>query len=238
MTTITSWSWSRLSVYEACPAKAKYKFIDKLPEPPSPAMERGDDIHKKADAYITGRLDSLPVELKGYKKDFTRWREAHRAWAAEEPDALLVETEQTWAYTSSWGLTRYNDWTGCWLRIKTDLTIQVDDYDLEIIDFKTGKNRPEQVSEYRQQLKLYDVGALVRFNEPRLRVRSRLVFLDIPSCEVEGDTVTVADVDRLKREWEQRADRMTADKKFMPTPSDSACRWCSFSRSKGGPCKY
>ena len=36
----TSWSFSRYMDYKGCPAKAKYKHLDKLQEPPNDAMAR------------------------------------------------------------------------------------------------------------------------------------------------------------------------------------------------------
>ena len=62
-TTITSWSFSRYSVYILCALKAKFAFVDKIKEPGNDAMARGDAIHKQAEAYLKGTLARLPVEL-------------------------------------------------------------------------------------------------------------------------------------------------------------------------------
>ena len=43
---INQWSYSRLSCYEKCPKQAEFKFIKKIKEPGSPAMDRGKDMHK------------------------------------------------------------------------------------------------------------------------------------------------------------------------------------------------
>ena len=68
---LTSWSFSRYQDYKSCPAKAKYKHIDKLKEPPSPAMERGAAIHNLCEQYVRGTLAKLPPELKLFKDEFT-----------------------------------------------------------------------------------------------------------------------------------------------------------------------
>jgi hypothetical protein len=46
MSNITQWSYSRLKVFESCPKKAEYAFIQRIKEPGNKAMDRGKDIHK------------------------------------------------------------------------------------------------------------------------------------------------------------------------------------------------
>ena len=48
---VKSWSYSAYALYDQCPAKYRYAKIDKLPEPRSEALERGDRIHKEVEAY-------------------------------------------------------------------------------------------------------------------------------------------------------------------------------------------
>ena len=59
---ITSWSFSRYSDYQQCPAKAKYKHVLRMKEPPNDAMARGTAIHTMAEDYIKGKLNPLQVE--------------------------------------------------------------------------------------------------------------------------------------------------------------------------------
>jgi hypothetical protein len=62
-----AFSYSRWSLWERCPAAFKYKHIDKLPEPASPAMERGRKIHKEAEDFINGKVVDLPESLARFK---------------------------------------------------------------------------------------------------------------------------------------------------------------------------
>ena len=66
----TSWSFSRYMDWRGCPAKAKYKHLDKLAEPPNAAMERGSMIHKLAEDYTLGVLKRIPAELKAFADEF------------------------------------------------------------------------------------------------------------------------------------------------------------------------
>src|SRR3990167_2871281 len=125
---ITSWSYSRYSKYTECPAAAKYKFIDKLAEPGSEAMERGNVIHKMAEDYTKGATKKLPQELARFKDEFAELKKSKPM------------IEETWAFTKEWAETVWNDWNGVWLRIKTDAAC-LDDDTLYVIDHKTGKKR-------------------------------------------------------------------------------------------------
>lgn len=214
---ITSWSYSRYSVYKECPAKAKYKFIDKLPEPPSQAMERGISIHKMAEDYASGSITTLPKELKFFKDEFKELR------------ASSPMVEDTWAFTKDWNETKWNDWQGCAVRIKTDAYC-LDEDTLYVIDHKTGKMRDG----YDEQLSLYGLGAMLKF--PHIQnVSTQLWFLD------SGDQVikeySIDQMNILLDGWNKKVAPMLNDVRFPPKPSN-ACRWCAFSKSKGGPCKY
>ena len=46
---ITTWSYSRWTTYEDCPARARYKFLDRLPDPSGPGEDRGTALHKAAE---------------------------------------------------------------------------------------------------------------------------------------------------------------------------------------------
>ncbi len=112
---LTSWSFSRYSQYQQCPAKAKYKFLEKRPEPSGPALVRGDMVHKAGEAYLRGTSAKLIPELKAFAGEFKDLR------ARKRKDPASVSVEETWAFRKDWSRTVYNDWNGCWLRIKVDI---------------------------------------------------------------------------------------------------------------------
>lgn len=214
---ITSWSYSRYSLYSKCPAKAKYKFIDKMPDPGGPAMERGNLIHKLAEDYTLGNLKKLPPELAKFKDEFTELKKSKPI------------VEQTWAFTKDWLKTRWDDWQNCALRIKTDASC-VDGTDLYIIDHKTGKKYDDN----KEQLELYAVGGALWFPKVK-KIITQLWYLD--SGEVVDQEFDAKDAPKLQKEWDKRVEPMLNDTRFAPKPSHE-CRWCPFSKSKGGPCKF
>lgn len=230
---VTSWSFSRYSDYESCPLKFKLKHLDKIAEPPSPAMQRGADIHKLAEDYVKGLIHKLPPELKNFADEFKALRKVYRT----DPDNMVVE--DNWAFTKEWGITQWNDWVSCWVRIKLDCAQQIGDGVMEVTDYKTGKYSEFKNADYLKQLELYALSALLQF--PHLKeVRPRLMYLDVKKIYPAPESPIVytrAQLPALKKRWAARVAPMFADKTFAPKPSH-ACTWCFYSKSKNGNCKY
>jgi hypothetical protein len=92
-----------------------------------------------------------------------------------------------------------------------------------------------------EQLSLYALAALLLSAVEDVAVVPRLLYLD------SGDTFppvgqvityTRADTTNLMKIWSNNVKPMMNDTRFAPTPSTNACRFCSFSSAKGGPCKF
>ena len=234
---ITSWSFSRYNTYVQCPLKLKLNAIDRIKEPGNEAMARGDMIHKMAEAYIKGKGRVIPKELKLFVDEFKRLRAQYK----KKINGMVVE--DTWAFRRDWTETTWDDWTGCFLRIKLDCAHHEDDETMVISDWKTGKFRPEMNEDYIEQLELYALGAMVRY--PHIKtVKPRLVYLDLgliyPPAE-QPIIYTRDDIVKLKKNWEKRIKPMINDKIFAPRANDK-CRWCFYRASNkaagGGQCKF
>lgn len=241
-TTITSWSFSRLKVYQQCPFKAKLKFIDKLKEPSDPdgPMARGDRIHKLAQAYIEGKGRTLPAELALFPNAFKKLRAIYKKTPAN------ITVEETWAFRKDWSRTTWDDWNNCWVRIKVDVQ-WIDETTVMIVDFKTGKYSPQwNLDEYMEQLELYAAGALLFYADrgPNLKVIPALYFLDHEIIHPEPGTWKIyvpSDLPALKKKWEKTTKPMLNDKTFAPKPN-RFCYNCHFRKDNvangGGQCKF
>lgn len=214
----TAWSYSRVTDYEACPAKAKYKHIDKLKEPESPVLVRGTEIHKEAEQYSTKLIATMPESLTRFSQEFAALRKV----------SGLLNTECQIALTKDWKIA---DWFGpdAWCRVVIDCWYPSDG-DGIVIDYKTGKVREEGV----KQLSLYAL-AIFAGNEAIDTVVASLWYLD--SGDIITETFKRSDAKKLQREWAKRSLPILRDKAFKPKPGN-ACRWCNFSKSKLGPCVY
>lgn len=235
---ITSWSFSRYSVYKTCPLKLKLSAIDKISEPPNDAMKRGADIHKLAENFIKGVIPRIPKELKLFEAEFKELKKKFKKGVLTD---ILVE--DNWAFTSKWTETVWNDWVNCWVRIKLDLAHIIEPGVLEVIDWKTGKYREDSNEDYLEQLELYALGAFLMLpgiNE----VRPKLKYTDHGiTFPIKGAVLVYrrSDLPNLKKTWEKRVKAMMNDKVFAPKPNN-LCRWCFYRSSNkaagGGQCVY
>lgn len=220
---ITAWSYSRYNDYQQCPFKAKCKIILKLKEPGSVAMDRGSDIHKKIEAYLTGAVKRVPPEAKSLEKEY-------KAIKAKAP-----EVERELAFNSKWEPCSWFD-RSAWCRVKMDAVILPtvgSDGVVTVIDHKTGNLK--ESGEYDSQLSLYGLAGLISYPTADT-VISKLLFVD-HGREVFSDPIPRKELKKLQKKWEIMVKTMLSDTKFRPIPGNY-CRWCHFRKANGGPCEY
>lgn len=221
---LTAWSYSRWKTYDTCPLQAKYKFIDKLPEPASAAMERGSHIHDTIAAYLRG---DLPEEAHYGTAPIPGWTYFGRLF--NELRRLEPLVEQEWGFTKKWGVT---GWFGSdtWFRSKLDAGVVYGDGTVDVIDLKTGK----PYKDHAQQAELYAISIFRRYPETS-HVTVRFWYIDTGEESVFRFSRDM--IPPLLKAWTARAERMLNDRLFPPKPGQH-CRWCPFAKAKGGPCKY
>jgi CRISPR/Cas system-associated exonuclease Cas4 (RecB family) len=219
----TAWSYSRLNTYRQCPYRYKLTVIEKRKEPESSALLRGQTIHKLAENYIKGISKSIAPELKTFTAEFKALKK------------FDVDAETQWAFTREWKTTEWFAYD-VWNRMVIDAAALVkpkkkgSDIILRVIDFKTGK----VYGENEEQLGLYALGGMSRYPEVDA-VETELWYLD--QGEEKKIMFSREKVPELVEYWDKETKALFKDKTFAPRPGDH-CRWCPFSKSKGGPCKY
>lgn len=229
---VKAWSYSRYADYQQCPARFKYKHIDRLPDPGSAAMQRGSDVHKEGELYLkAGKRSKPPASYKYFAEEM------------KELVSLSPMVEQQWGFTREWKPT---SWFGndTWLRIICDVTVLYDDDTADLIDFKTGR----KYGTNEDQVELFAMGGFMMWPEVN-HVTARLWYLDVPDGPNDGDINPESTANTTIREytrdqfnksraaWEKRIKPMFNDTKFPPKANEK-CRWCAYSKSKGGPCKF
>lgn len=229
---ITSWSFSRWAAYQNCPFAAKLKFIDKLKEPSSQALERGTALHLLCEEYLRGVRKVVPKDIKLIEKELKDLKKR----------GAIPEAE--FAFTKDWEPVSWFD-KAAWVRVKADAVIPpVTDAEVptvEVHDFKSGgKLQPngEVVSkdEYPVQLRLYALAGLLTYPTAE-KAHTSLIFIDHGKVVPMEDEFTRKDVKILQKEWATRTKKMLNDTTYKPTPGN-ACRWCHFRKANGGPCQY
>jgi hypothetical protein len=215
---ITQLSFSRIKGWEKCPRQAKHKHIDKLPDGGNYATSRGADLHTLAEDYLNDPDKPCPPALQKIGSALLG--------LTQECDSF--ETEMRAAFDKYWKVVDFFDPT-VFMRAVYDYFGVRDNYGL-IVDHKSGKEYPE----HQDQQELY---ALTGFHyNPDLEViDTRMLYID-HGFQQGMNFTREADLERLTEIWAKRWDRVLADDVFAESPG-SHCRWCSYSKSKGGPCQ-
>jgi hypothetical protein len=220
---ITAWSFSRWETYVLCPFKFKCKFMDKLPTPQTPSMARGNQVHLDLKSYVTGETQTMPdVVVLPFQRTLV---DQIRAF-----DDKLVE--QQWGFDHNWRETGWFDRgpVKTWFRSILDVALLYEDLVAEVIDWKTGKVYGENA----EQMELFALSLMCKF-KPATHVITRLVYLDAKAEQIAE--YPAADKEALQAKWERKVEPMFNDRDFIPRPNDK-CRFCDFSKSKGGPCRF
>lgn len=221
---LTAWSFTRYADYRRCPMFFAYKHLMRIKEPAGPAMQRGRDIHKEAEAYLTAkRKPKLPASLRNFGEQMAQLRD------------LDPSVEQQWGFTEEWKPTGWfaND---TWVRNVLDVCVVYDDATADVIDHKTGK----KYGSNEEQMQLFALSTFAKFPELKIQhVTTRLWYLDIEDPTENEDVAEfkVKEVPALKKDWAKAVRPMFNDRKFPPRPN-SKCVWCFLSKAKGGPCKF
>ena len=208
----TRWSYSSLTTYEECPAKWKYSYIDNLPDPPSPAMERGTRLHKLCETVLTQDVET-PSELMNIARVLERLR------------VNSAQSEKAWRLDSKWKPVSEKSWV---LGI-IDVHFMKDDA-LHVYDFKSGK----PYASHKKQLELYALIGLATYPQAE-RVECGAIYIDTGKIGYKR-TIERAEADAAIPLWTNRANALLADFELAPKRG-SGCYWCAFKDSLGGPCK-
>lgn len=209
--------FSKLDTYRTCPRKFKYQFINKLPQPGSPAMERGSKIHDDAEAYLRGWITALPEPLIDWQEELDALREAK------------CLPEQAWGFNKNWELLPNWLHPDTWLRAKSDAHYVQGDA-LVIIDFKTGKYRVPST----EQIELYAICGSAVYPAVK-RVTAEFWFVDADNTYVKQ--YAAGHLKELRKKYETYFAPIYTDEAWKPAPSRE-CKWCHYSKSKDGPCDF
>lgn len=208
------WSYSVLKDFERCPRLYHWRRVQRLPEAPSAALERGNLLHKLVEDYLTGKAPLDPM--------FTRFAE----YIEEVKAAKGLEVEQLWAFGRGWEPVSRD---AAWLWVKMDAYHPLGRTRARVVDWKSGGIYAENA----EQVRLYAVAAMSR--DPRIKeVDVDLCYFD--QRQVNSETVKRRELDINIRDFNQRAAAVEAERKFKPTPGRH-CQWCTFSKAKGGECE-
>jgi hypothetical protein len=222
---VPTWSYSALKTFEECAYRTYIQRVKKIPEPPSPAADRGTAIHKLAEDFVKGEIGELPQELSKFADNFHELR----ALFAE----AKVELEGEWGFSLDWEPVGWMV-PQTWARIKLDAMVHQDETSARVIDYKTGKKFGNEIP-HGQQCLLYAIAAFFRY--PQLQfVRTELWYLDKGESTLRNFTRDEAM--QFAPGFHRRGVVMTTTTDFPPTPSKDSCRWCPYGKGEHPECTW
>lgn len=212
-------SYSRIKDWEKCPRLAQFKHIHKIKEAENPAMLRGKELHSQAEQYIKGGDPQAdpPMALwnvQEYMREYAGW---------DEP-----QCELQLAVNDQWEPTGWFD-KDVYLRAVVDL-LSVSIPKARIVDHKSGKI----YDEHPLQAELYACFGFAGWKEVD-EVEVQFNYIDQGTRM--NYTFTRDQYEALRAKWDEKMTSMRNDDVF-PTNPGRHCRWCNFSKAKGGPCEH
>lgn len=174
-------------------------------------------MHAAMEDYIKGHSKELPAELSYYQQFLDG--------IIQHSDCELVP-ELKIAVTKDW---KPADFDGeYWWRGILDLFLKHPEVVI-VYDWKTGK----VYDDHQDQREIYSLGIFAHHDVAE--VRAVHVYLD---QRINRETIYHRDmVEELREKWVKRVDRMVSDQDLIPSPG-FYCRFCPYSRAKGGPCQF
>lgn len=224
---LKAWSFSRLTLYEGCPHKAKLQYIDKIEELPRElqpgqtefANDRGSRVHAAAETYVKGETDELAAELLHFKPELETLRGLY-------PDA--VTPEEMWCFTEDWATCNHDDYDNIWLRVIADAFVWLSDTEVTIVDYKTGKRYGNELK-HGQQMTLYALATAMKYPQVET-IHTELWYLDLN--ELASQTYRAHQALAFAKNFNDRALRLTSDTEFKPKPSKSSCMFCPYGKKE------
>ena len=208
-------SYTRLSMYERCPASTGFRYRDKLYGPSSPAASRGKKIHQSIENFLTEKAITVHKEVRQWMKTFKR---------ILKKDPFV---EEKLAVDNKW---RDSTWDGGKARI-----IGVVDAGhlygnkIRLHEWKTGK----KYDNHADQRDMYACLAMARWPASQ-EVRVKSYYLDLN--ETEYKDYTEEDLVPIRKEFKTRI-RFMANDDILAARPGWYCKWCPYSRFVKGPCR-
>jgi len=227
-------SHSSITLYNECPQKFKFKYVDKIPEKPKHFFSFGQSVHLALEWFYGGtvaKAPSLEDLLKHYREIWVKpgYRDENQeADYFEEGRQILTRFHDKHAKSFHVPFSvEYNfnfEYEGVPLTGKVDRIDKLPDGRLSILDYKTGKKLAAGRLDIDAQLTMYQFAA-----ESQLGMEvGELIFYHLPTLKEHR---TIRRDKPLVKELTERivatAEGITKDR-FDPKPTENACRWCDY----------
>ncbi|MFZ5845360.1 MAG: ATP-dependent helicase [Patescibacteria group bacterium] len=231
-------SYSQLETFSTCPLQYKYRYVLRIPVPPSAALTFGDTIHRTLRAFYelvkAGEKPSRDKLIELYEVNWSslgfgdkRYEEKMKKQGRElllgfyekgyDPQQVPTDLEQPFKIKITPTLK---------LAGKIDRVDTFPDGKIEIIDYKTGQALKKRDATRDLQLTVYALAATDPgiYHKPPEKVIVSFYFLE--GQEKISATRESQQLEEAKQEIAQKAEEV-ARSDFQPTPGKH-CDFCEF----------
>jgi hypothetical protein len=223
---IHRWSYSLWTGMQKCPKSVKLGKIDKIATPlvDTNAMDRGTRIHHLAEQFLKGNITGMPKELSKLGKEY-------RALKKAKPEHI----EEFMSLGRNFKRVKDGFRDG-WFTLKADAMLKPRKGIAISIDHKTGRFYPS----HQEQAELSAI-VQMKFYPDADMYESEFFYVD--SGEVVPYIFKPKYLKKREEFWMAEGEKIMAETKFMPTPSQDACKWCAYrsdkliARDTYGPCR-
>jgi hypothetical protein len=220
MTYSEPWGHSKLDTFQQCKKKFEFQYIKKLPSPGNEAMARGGRMHEDIEAYLQGWITELPAAILPWKDRLDELK-AMPNFTSEQ----AVGLDKNWRPLKDWFQ------KDTWLRAKMDAKTYHDvGKKLQVVDFKSGNYRVPS----DEQIELYVLVGVAQHPEAE---EATAEFWFIDKDDVYSKTYKAPEFPALRKKFEGLANNLYTTEVWIEEPSRE-CKWCPYSKSRGGPCKF
>jgi len=227
-------SHSSISLYQECPQKYKFRYVDLIPEKPRHFFSFGRSVHSALEFFYgvkTPVPPTLPDLLKNYKEVWVA--EGYKDQSQEieyfeEGKRILKAFHEK--HSKDFHVPLFVEY-GFELEIEgvpvkgfVDRVDTLPDGRLAVVDYKTGKKLATGRLDVDAQLTMYQYAC-----ETKLGAEiGELVFYHLPTLKEHRASRRGAQlVDELKSRVVSTAEAITKEK-FDPKPGENVCRWCDY----------
>jgi hypothetical protein len=207
------WSYTALTSFETCPRRHYLTRATKtVKEPEGEALVWGRRVHEALEHRLQLHKP-LPAELKQYEPIVAKLLDKPAVRFVEEQIALTKEFDRTPWFSKE-----------VWVRGAFDLALQYADnpaYDMLIIDWKTGKVKPDS-----DQLKLFAALAFTVY--PQVNT-VKTAFVWLKDSKITPEMFTRDQSSEIWAEFSARVARLDnayTTGKWPAKPSGLCRRWC------------
>ena len=227
-------SHSSITLYNECPQKWKFKYIDAIPEKPKHFFSYGRSVHAALEYFYSpkeAKAPGLEDLLKHFREiwEKTGYRdENHEAELFEEGRQLLTRFHDKHAKSFHVPFSvEYKfefEHEGIPLTGMVDRIDKLPDGRLSILDYKTGKKLAAGRLDIDAQLTMYQFAC-----ESQLGAEvGELIFYHLPTLKEHRTVRRGAPlVKELTKRIVDTAEGITKER-FDPKPTENACRWCDY----------